>query len=275
MSYKQFTTILVAAMLSACAGCGGGGGGGPSDSTPSGTAPASPPVASAPPAAAPPALKKTFVVMIRGDSTNYGSHPGDTCDGAPNQTCDNPAALMQTDFDILFGKGVVQVVNRAEPGSTLEDDLNGTGPYTAGTLASELSTSNADIVLTNAELNDATYATPIGQYQANLEQWVAIVRAAGKTPVIEEPNPTCMTGYGSIGANGARTTDQPYIDAQHAASLAVNVTVLPVTDAFLAQTGWQALLQADCEHPADTGYEFKEGQYMKNLYPIVAAMLKN
>ena len=45
----------------------------------------------------------------------YGSHPGVDNGSVPAQTPNNPAALMQTDFDILFGPGVVTVIDRAEP----------------------------------------------------------------------------------------------------------------------------------------------------------------
>jgi hypothetical protein len=248
-------TLGCAAALSACGG--GGSGDGSAEKTP---------------IAAPTrqAAGTPLIVLLRGDSTNYGSHPGENNGSVPNQTPNNPAALMQTDFDILFGPGVVKVVNAAEPGSTIEDDLYGTGPYTAGPLQAVLPGTGASIVITNAELNDASYVVDPSLYQTYLETWVRTVQTAGMVPIIEEPNPTCVP---PIGSNGARTIDVAYIDAQHAVSLQFNTTVLPVYNAFLSQSNWQSLLQADCEHPTDAGYEFKEGQYMPNLYPIVKRLL--
>lgn len=222
------------------------------------------------PVNAPGSPKTHVTVMIRGDSTNYGSHPGVNCGAVPGQTCANPAALMQTDFDILFGQGVVTVIDRAEPGSTLADDLNGNLPYgELGPLASELSKQYADIVITNSEINDYTHSTP-QQYQANLTQWVDTVRAAGMLPIVQEPNPVCLT----LPSGTSARDDSQYLDAMHAVSMLDNVTVLPTYNSYLEQTNWTATLQGDCVHPMDSGYEFKEGQYMSNLYPIVRALLE-
>lgn len=221
------------------------------------------------PVNAPGSPKTHVTVMIRGDSTNYGSHPGVNCGAVPGQTCANPAALMQTDFDILFGQGVVTVIDRAEPGSTLADDLNGNLPYgELGPLASELSKQYADIVITNSEINDYTHSTP-QQYQANLTQWVDTVRAAGMLPIVQEPNPVCLT----LPSGTSARDDSQYLDSMHTVSLLDNVTVLPVYNPYLAQPGWMTTLQADCVHPQDSGYEFKEGRYMANLAPIIKAML--
>lgn len=267
---------LIAGLSMALAACGGGGGSGDS-----GAPKPSAPVAASAPSSASGAIASRYttanghalplVIMLRGDSTQYGSHPGESCDGVPNQTCANPSALMQTDMDILFGAGTVHVINRAEPGSTIEDDLYGTGPYTSGPLASELAANKADIVITNAELNDATYKSDPTTYGTFLSTWIRTVRSYGKTAIVEEPNPTCI---GPVGSNGARAIDSPYLDQIHEVGTQLNVAVLQTYDSFLQQANWQNnLLQADCEHPADAGYEYKEGQFAKNIAPIVSAML--
>jgi lysophospholipase L1-like esterase len=281
------TNLLVLAVAAALTACGGGGGSGPAATTaptpaapaPGTATPPATPVAPASPPSAPPASgAHPLVVMLRGDSTMYGSHPGDTCQGAPNQTCANPAALMQTDVDLLFGAGKVLVVNRAEPGSTLEDDLNGTGSYTDGPLAHELANPlnglRADVVITNAELNDASYGVAPATYQADLETWAAVVRAAGAVPYYEEPNPTFLAGYPPYAPSGARELDLYYLAAEAAAARVSDVVVLPVYAAFLSAPSWQGLLQADGEHPTDTGYELKEALVMKSLYPLLEQLLQ-
>ena len=90
----------------------------------------------------------------------YGTHPGQMNGSVPDQTPNNPAVLLQADFDAVL-PGRVTVINRAEPGSWLQEDLGGTGPYTAGTLAAELK-ANPDvaIVITNSEINDYTFSNP-------------------------------------------------------------------------------------------------------------------
>lgn len=257
-------TIILGLFVSvALAACGGGGGSSPTTATattlyttPWGTFP----------------NYTHLTVCLYGDSTNYGSHPGVNNGNVPNQTPNNPAALMQTDFNIVFGPGVVTVIDRAEPGSTLADNLNGTGPYTEGGLAQELASnaSACNIVLTNSEINDAnTFTTD--QYQTNLVQWVATVRQAGMLPVVQEPNPICLTlPTGTV----VRPIDASFVDVQHSVSLSQNVTVLPVYNAYFNQTTpWVTTLQPDCVHPEDDGYEFKEGQYAVNLMPIAQVLL--
>lgn len=261
------------AIILALTACGGGGGSNASSTASGPVTPASTPAATPPassPSVTPPSPPKRLVVMLRGDSTNYGSTPGVNNGNVPNQTPANPASLMQADVNLLFGSGVVTIVDRAEPGSTLADDLNGTGPYTDGPLASELAHTTVNVVLTNAELNDATYGVPLGTYVAELDQWVATVRSAGAVPVLMEPNPTCLGTPGKA----LRALDEPYVQAMHAVGAHLVVTVLTDYDAFLELTpAWQGYLQADCEHPTNAGYEFKEGRYMTALYPVLKALL--
>lgn len=262
-------TLISVAMLSACGGGGGGGGGGGNGGSGGTAAAPSPAQTPTPTPVSTPTKKGVFpiLVMVRGDSTNYGSFPGKTCNGAPNQTCANPPALMQTDFDIEFGPGVVKVINRAEPGSDLSNDLNGTYPYTMAPLASELATSDSDIVITNSEINDQDRFTPEA-YKGNLTQWVKTVQQSGKIAILEEPNPTC-----GVGVKDAFADPGVYVQRMRDVGVEQGVTVLPLYNNFVVQPNWTALLQGDCVHPLDSGYEYKEGQYMKTLMPIITKMV--
>jgi hypothetical protein len=211
--------------------------------------------------------------MLRGDSTMYGSHPGEYNGNVPDQTPTNPAALMQADFDALF-PGRVTVINRAEPGSWLSNDINGTGPYTAGTLAQELAANpSVDIVVTNSEVVDRTFGSA-SDYRNNLATWIATVRAAHMIPWIEEPNPVCRTWLLKPWWNAPPLRDdREFLSIQRSVVHAQNVASIPLYDAFLAQPDWTLLLQIDCTHPADAGYRFKEARAFKYLEPLVAQML--
>jgi lysophospholipase L1-like esterase len=225
--------------------------------------------AAAAPAATPAPALRHVTIMFRGDSTMYGSHPGQKNGNVPDQTPNNPAALMQADFDAML-PGMVTIINRAEPGSWLGEDINGLAPYTAGTLAEELAANKSvNIVITNSEINDYTFSNP-ADYRKNLATWIAIVRAAGMTPWIEEPNPTC--GVVACAAPVPRNVSA-FLAAMRSVTHASGVPLIPMFDAFLAQPDWTHLLQADGVHPTDAGYAVKEAQAFGSLLPVVRAML--
>jgi lysophospholipase L1-like esterase len=220
-------------------------------------------------AATPAPALRHVTIMLRGDSTMYGTHPGQWNGAVPDQTPNNPPALLQADFDATL-PGRVTVINRAEPGSWLEEDLDGTGPYTDGTLASELAASpNVTIVITNSEINDYTFSDP-ADYRKNLTAWIATVRAAGKTPWIEEPNPTC----GVVACARPVPRDvTAFLSAMRSVARSTGVRLIPMYQSFLAQPGWTHLLQRDGVHPTDKGYAVKETQAFGSLLSAVRSML--
>lgn len=85
----------------------------------------------------------------------------------------------------------VTVANHATGGtsSTLVNEMNGVDGNGAP-FAQRILLSKADIVLDNHAINDDAYQS-LAPYSDALVAWVAAVRAAGKTPVLEEPNPVC------------------------------------------------------------------------------------
>jgi lysophospholipase L1-like esterase len=227
--------------------------------------------------------------MLRGDSTMYGSHPGEYNGNVPDQTPANPTALMQADFDKAM-PGLVTVIDRAEPGSYLANDLDGTGPYTSGTLAHELAANpSVNLVVTNSEIVDYTLST-VTEYGKNLATWISTVRAAGMTPWIEEPNPVCAVWSANAtrsaadflacldsvrGAAPQERDDGAFLTAQRTIERRMATNAIPLYDAFLAQPHWMNLLQADRMHPTDEGYRFKEAQAFRYLEPAVEAMLES
>jgi hypothetical protein len=244
---------LIAAVLGSFivsfGGCGGGGSGSGSS-----------PVTSA---AAQPAPKH-LTILMRGDSTNFGFDPQDY-PVVPNQTPNNPTVLMQRDMDAAFGAGRVTVIDAARSGTTLLDDINGSGDWPS--LATVLTQYKPDIVLTNSELNDRNTFTDAA-YKANMINWIQLVQASGARPILQEPNPTCPDIL-------VPRNDQAFVEDMNAVGLQMSVTVLPNWSTwFSTPTWWVPYLQRDCIHPTDAGYASKEAQYFKNLAPVVASLLK-
>lgn len=243
---------LAVAIALTCAACGGGGGGGES--------PAPAPAPTSPP------QKTPIVFMLRGDSTDAGA-----CSQTNDPHCINgrtsptPAQLMQQDFDSLFGAGKVMVVDAAAGGSKLQDDLNGTAPYVVP-LATSLAGSDADIVATNSEINDLFSTETPDQYAVYLQQYIQTVHAAGKLPVLLEPNPVCANT-----ASITPYTQQQFLAQMRSIAAAQSITLAMTFDAF-SQVG-PTPIGSDCIHPTYTGYVFKESQYIKTLQPLLQGML--
>jgi len=211
---------------------------------------------------------KTVVIDWRGDSTFWGAIV--ISDGAPARYPQSPAQRMQIAMNEKFGPGKVTIVDHSAPGSTLKTDMDGTGLSAVYgntlPLAAELSKSNANIVITNSQINDAFVGNTAQRFSSDLKRWIRTVQASGKIPVIAEPNPICSQI--SI-ANSRR-----YVAAENAAARSDNTFVLPLYDAFLNVPAWQtALMASDCIHPNAAGYAFKQQQYFASLEPIVARLL--
>ncbi len=178
---------------------------------------------------------------------------------------------MQTDFDAALGAGVVTVIDGATPGATFQADLQATG-VVAQSISARLGslTTPADLVLSNFEINDQYVLAESPQTYASWEQqWVQTVKAAGATPVLQEPNPICEPGF------NIPVTDEFVAQTRQLASTQ-GITLLPTYDAFKLYPLWNlttGLMSSDCVHPNETGYAFKEAHYFPVLLPVVRKLL--
>lgn len=244
---KGVLLSILGAFVVSCSGCGGDGGEAAQSSA----------------NASQKAPSKQVIILMRGDSTNFGYNPQDYKE-PPNQTPNNPAVLMQRDMDATFGAGRVTVINSARSGSTLENDINGWGDWPS--LKAAIDEYKPNIVLTNSELNDRNTLSD-GQYKSNLINWIQIVRSSGARPILQEPNPTCPNIL-------TKRNDQSFVQDMNDVAQQMGVTVAwNWYSWFSTDNWWQEYLQGDCVHPTDAGYESKEVNYFKTLKPIVADLL--
>jgi lysophospholipase L1-like esterase len=228
-----------AAVLALVAGCGGG------------AAPSQP--ASATQAAASSASPTGAVITIdaEGDSTMYGL---ETVGGQFVQSTYPVPVLVQARLRTLFGTNVTVNPN-GSPGANLDMEMNGTGNY--GTpLSARLAVSRARIVIANFGINDAYL--PVDAYRANLVRFVDVVRASGKLPVLEEPNPVCV---------GHETLDA-LVGIMNDVARDKNVPLVTQYDAIKALPGWQSML-TDCVHPNDALYAFKAAREADVLAQVI------
>ena len=239
MMFKSFT--CAAAMLALLAGCGGG------SAQPQSTAASQ---AAASPLAAP-VIASDIVIDAEGDSTMYGL---ETVGGQFVQSAHPVPALVQEQLRVWFGPNVTVNANGSS-GANLNFELQGTNNYSTP-LSSRLAASRARIVIENFGINDAYL--PLETYRANLIQFVDTVRASGKLPVLEEPNPVCV---------GHEELDQ-LIGILNQVAIDKAVPLVKQYDAVKALPNWQAML-TDCVHPNDALYAFKAGREAEALAQVI------
>jgi lysophospholipase L1-like esterase len=241
--FKSFT--CAAAVLALLAGCGGGS----SQTQPTAASQAASSPASSPVMA--PTIAADIVIDAEGDSTMYGL---ETVGGQFVQSAHPVPALVQEQLRVWFGPNVTVNANGSS-GANLNFELQGTNNYSTP-LSTRLAASRARIVIENFGINDAYL--PLETYRANLIQFVDTVRASGKLPVLEEPNPVCV---------GHETLDQ-LVSILNQVAIDKAVPLVKQYDAVRALPGWQAML-TDCVHPNDALYAFKAGREAEALAQVI------
>jgi lysophospholipase L1-like esterase len=226
-----------AAVLALLAACGGG---------------AEPPLSTTAQTAS--RLEAVVAIDAEGDSTMFGL---ETVNGQFVQAASPPPVLVQTRLRELFGAGVT-VNGYGSPGANLRFELQGTDNY-ATPLRERLAVSRARIVIENFGINDA-YLPP-DEYRSNLREFVDTVRASGKLPVLEEPNPVCV-GHESLDA---------LVGILNEVAHEKGVPLVKQYDAIKALPDWQAMLP-DCVHPGDALYAFKAAREAGVLAQVIRTL---
>lgn len=233
---KGIAAAFAGLFVMACSGCGGGGGG-----------------SAQPVAQTAPQPVKPIVIDFEGDSTYYGTQ---VINGVTSRTANNPPALIQT----MLGTAVT-VTNSAAGGATIDMALNGTAPRYTTTLAARLKALKPKLVPSNFGINDSLHESE-ADYLNDLAVWIATVRAAGATPILEEPNPVCN--------NIAPNLDQ-YVNDLRQVAAQQGVTLIAQYDYIKSLPNWQGML-TDCVHPTDALYEIKAQREYDVLAPIVKSL---
>lgn len=167
-------------------------------------------------------------------------------------------AILQAQFG-----STVTIDNRAEGGtaSTLLNmmaGVDGGGPP----FAPRIKSSQAQIVLDSHAVND-DLSQSLGPYSDALAAWVQAVRAAGKIPVLEEPNPVCDDDHPYL---------QNYVSVMDNIAVAYNVPLVKQYDYILSLPNWQSHLGA-CFYPDDWLYAIKAQREAAVLAPLVQSLI--
>lgn len=193
--------------------------------------------------------------MLGITSSNYG-FAVITQQSEPNDT--------QTLLRAQFGDGIT-VINHAEGGTAstllnLMAGVDGGGPP----FAQRMAVSKADIVLMNHAIND-DLSQSLGPYADALVAWVQDVRAAGKIPVLEEPNPVC---------DGNHPYLQNYVSVMDGIAQQYDVPLVKQFGYIQTLPNWQTHLSA-CLYPDEWLLSVKAQQQAAVLAPIVKQLTGN
>ncbi|HDV8348844.1 TPA: SGNH/GDSL hydrolase family protein [Burkholderia vietnamiensis] len=260
---KTNLAALVAGMALVCAlsACGGGGDG----SSPSAAQPQ--PASSAPTTADTPSTPKSVLIEAYGDSTTLG---WESLNGVGFVTTANEPAILQSKLQAQFGS-TIAVDNLGIGGMEASQILNGTGkaqrPW-----AEQMANSKAQIIMLNFGLNDALFSDipaqgvqseSVEDFGSIMTQLVRTARAAGKTVVIDTPNPTCDTWANAL---------PPYVQKLRDVATAEHVPLVDHYAAITQMSNWQSYL-TDCLHPGDALYSIKADLEFSVMAPIVKKLL--
>jgi len=161
------------------------------------------------------------------------------------------------------GDGIT-IINRATGGrsSSLKNQMNGMDGNGAP-FADRIKTSAASIVIDNHAMNDALGGETLDEYRQYLAQWVTAVRAAGKTPVLEEPNPVCDGDHPRLAA---------YVAAMNDAAVQFSVPLVKQYDYIQTLPNWQSHMSG-CLYPDEWMLQVKGQRQAEVLRPIVVHLL--
>jgi acyl-CoA thioesterase I len=169
--------------------------------------------------------------------------------------------VLQTLLSEQLG-GSISVQNNAVPGARVSQSIAGSTPYSLPFQTRLAQDPTAQIVFSDYAVNDS-YDGSVDQYTSDLTYWVGLVRAAGKIPVLEEPNPVCSSTYPNVGE---------FVTAMDSVAQSQNVPLIQQYQYILSLPNWQSMLQSDCVHPTDALYELKAQREAAILAPLVKSL---
>jgi lysophospholipase L1-like esterase len=241
---RRLRSAFAQCLIVALAACGGGGGGAPA------------------PAATPPA-PKAVQVSIFGDSTMAGTQ---YINGQYVVTKVLRADL-EADLQAQLGTSVT-VVEDDQLGTTMADLLNGAQGFQP--FATYLQTDKSPIVVENFGINDRLQGFTAAQFQQNLNRFIALAQAAGKTVVLEEPNPICVQGTADqeqVFSDGQ--TIQEFVSIVDNTAQAYGLALIKQYDQIKAMPGFCKLMSDGWVHPTAALYQVKAQNQANVLIPLI------
>lgn len=172
--------------------------------------------------------------------------------------------IVQDMLNKKLGRGTVVIKNRGADGTTADQLINGTGNYRKN-FSTQVNSGGANIVVINFGINDAyTPAHTAEKFGNELAELIRISKDAGKTTVIETPNPIDNMHNESLWA---------YQNQAAVTSAKLGVPIISQWGEMMKNPEWKSLL-GDKIHPTRAGYSLKSEVSFSVIEPIVEAMIR-
>jgi hypothetical protein len=180
--------------------------------------------------------------------------------GMVSMVTPNESQGLQSLLQTQFNDTGITVNNHATGGtsSSLENEMLGMDGNGAP-FAQRIGLSPASIVIDNHAVNDALGGETLAEYQGYLVQWIESVRAVGKTPVLEEPNPVCDGQHPQLAA---------YVQAMDDAAAEYGVPLISQYNMILSTPDWQSHM-IGCFYPDAYIDSLKAAQEYAVIGPLV------
>jgi hypothetical protein len=232
------------------------------DSAASAPSAASTPAPASAPAAQVPASTPVVKIEVYGDDQMAGFALNQY--GFPSVVSPNEPAALQSLLQQRFNDTGITVTNRATGGtsSSLYNELRGMDGN-GDPFADRIKLSAASIVIESHTINDALGGETVADYRQYLADWVVAVRAAGKTPVLEESGPVCDSDHPQLAAYGQAMDD---------AAVAYDVPIIKQYSYIQGIAGWQSHMTG-CLYPDATLLAAKAQQELGVIAPLVKSAL--
>lgn len=205
-----------------------------------------------------PKPQKPIVIDVYGDDAMAGmtSMMGRAQQSEPDQS----RALLRA---TLNDDGIT-IANHATGGtsSSLKNEMDGMDGNGAP-FSDRIKASPASIAIDNHAINDALGGETLADYRQYLAQWIAAVRAAGKTPVLEEPGPVCDGDHPQLAA---------YVDAMNDAAAQFSVPIIKQFDYIQTLPNWQSHMNG-CFYPDEWMLRAKGQQQAALLAPLIKTII--
>lgn len=201
---------------------------------------------------------KDVHITMYGDSTVYGTQMQP--DGTYSRTRNNEPDLVQWGLQKHYGVKVF-VENKGVPGSICSDFLWGQRGVSQS-WATEMKSSQADIVIMSTGINDA------GRMSTNdfifcYEQLAGIAQQNGKIFIMESSNPVNQSWNNLVWAESNR---QNYVATYYDSMLIDQWSMI-----YNSGINWAAMEQ-DGIHPTDALYQIKATNTISALIPVIDAI---
>ncbi|WP_244869610.1 SGNH/GDSL hydrolase family protein [Paraburkholderia aspalathi] len=176
----------------------------------------------------------------------------------------NEPQALQTFLQSQFNDTGIAVANHATGGtsSSLQNEMLGMDGNGAP-FADRIKQSPAGYVIESHARNDALGGETIDDYRQYLAAWVAAVKAAGKTPVLEESGPACDGDHPQLAA---------YVQAMDDAAAQFNIPLVTQYAYISSLPNWQSHM-ASCLYPDTYLLQIRAQREQAVIAPLVHAAI--